>query len=380
MWAKYSKSSLERTTLILTHLRPFPYDFLSPPQYALPMIELGYALSSEEHDTKTLVAHAARAEAAGFTFALISDHYHPWISHQGQSPFVWATLGSIAQATKTLRIGTGVTCPIVRIHPAIIAQAAATVGQLFEGRFFLGVGTGENLNEHVVGQGWPPIRIRQLMLREAIDIIRLLWEGENTSYYGEFFTVEDARVYSLPQKAPELYIAASGPLSATLAGELGDGFIGVAADKQVITAFEAAGGAKKPKYGQMTVCVAETEAEAVNTAITWWPNGTIPGQFGQETRLPVYFEQTAKLVTPEQIKQNYVLGSDPEKHLKEIKKFVDAGFDHIYVHQVGPDQERFFRFYEKEILPRFGNIGGSPPKTGRGRPRKVSQGTRPTAL
>lgn len=316
------------------------------------MLQLGYALSSEEHSATALVKNAVEAEKTGFSFALISDHYHPWISAQGQSAFVWAVLGGISQRTESLSIGTGVTCPLIRIHPAIIAQAAATIGQLFEGRFFLGVGTGENLNEHIIGAGWPPIRIRQLMLKEAIELIRLLWEGKNTNFEGEYYTVEDARIYTRPQTPPDIYVAASGPVSATLAGEMGDGFIGTSADKEIITTFENAGGKAKPKYGQMTVCVAETEQKALDIAMKWWPNSAIPGQFGQEARLPVYFEQTAKLVTPEEVQKNYILGSDPEAHLEELKKYVEAGYDHIYVHQIGPDQEIFFRFYEKEIIPR----------------------------
>jgi coenzyme F420-dependent glucose-6-phosphate dehydrogenase len=334
------------------------------------MLQLGYALSAEEHDALALINNAARAEESGFSFALISDHFHPWINTQGESPFVWAVLGGISQKTRSLQIGTGVTCPILRIHPAIISQAAATVGQLLEGRFFLGLGTGENLNEHVVGLGWPQIRIRQEMLREAVQIIRLLWEGENTTFYGEYFTVEDARIYSLPTSLPPLYIAASGPRSAEMAGEIGDGFIGTSAQKAIVQTYERAGGRGKPKYGQMTVCVAKTEKEALETAMKWWPNSAIPGQFSQEARVPAYFQQVSKLVTPEEIKKNYVLGADPEMHLKEIRKYAEAGFDHIYVHQIGPDQETFFRFYEKEIIPKIIKLTGPEKAKGRGRPRK----------
>lgn len=340
------------------------------------MVHLGYALSSEEHDAPSLIENAVTAEQTGFSFALISDHFHPWISLQGQSPFVWAVLGGISQKTRTLRLGTGVTCPILRIHPAIIAQAAATAGQLLEGRFFLGLGTGENLNEHVVGLGWPPIRIRQEMLQEAVRIIRFLWEGENTSYYGDYFTVEDARIYSLPDEIPEVYMAASGSISAGIAGEIADGFISTAPKKEIVTAFENAGGQGKPKYGQMTVCVAQSEQEALDTAMKWWPNSAIPGQFSQEARVPAYFQEVSKLVTPETVKQQYILGQNPEQHLQEIRKYAEAGFDHIYVHQIGPDQQRFFRFYEKEILPRVGEItvgGEKVTKNGQSRNRAALQ-------
>jgi G6PDH family F420-dependent oxidoreductase len=329
------------------------------------MVQLGYALSSEEHDAQALIDHAARAEHAGFSFALLSDHFHPWLSIQGQSPFVWAVLGGISQRTTHLRLGTGVTCPILRIHPAIIAQAAATAGQLLEGRFFLGVGTGENLNEHVVGLGWPQIRIRQAMLEEAVQIIRFLWEGDNTSYYGEYFTVEDARIYSLPETLPAIYVAASGTRSAGIAGRIGDGFISTAPGQDLVQMFERSGGRGKPKYGQMTVCVAKTEKEALDIAMKWWPTSAIPGQFSQEARVPVYFQQQSKLVTPDDIRKQYVLGSDPEKHLTEIQNYLDAGFDHIYVHQIGPDQERFFNFYEKEIFPRVKKMTRKEQKNGK---------------
>lgn len=320
------------------------------------MVSLGYALSSEEHSPQELIDNAVRAEQAGFSFALISDHFHPWISRQGQSPFVWAVIGGISQRTENLRLGTGVTAPIIRLHPAIIAQAAATAGALMEGRFFLGLGTGENLNEHVVGEGWPPIAERQCMLSEAVKIIKTLWEGGNKSYYGDYYTVEDARIYTLPQTLPALLIAASGPKSAKLSGQISDGLISTSPNKDIIDIFNHSGGDTKPKYGQMTVCVAETEEKGIETALTWWPNSALSGQLSQELRLPVYFEQASKLVTKDHIAQQYVCGKDPEKHLEQIQRYVDAGFDNIYIHQVGPNQEIFFTFYEKEILPKVEQI------------------------
>lgn len=320
------------------------------------MIQLGYALSSEEHSAQSLIENAVKAEAAGFSFALISDHFHPWLDQQGQSPFVWSVLGAISQRTKTLRLGTGVTCPILRIHPAIIAQAAATTAALLEGRFFLGLGTGENLNEHIVGLGWPPIDQRQEMLEEAVEIIRMLWEGGMKSYYGNYFTVENAQIYSLPKELPELYLAASGSRSAALAGNIGDGFISTSPDTEVVQAFEEAGGMGKPTYGQLSVCIGKTEEEGITTAHTWWPNTALPGQLSQEMRLPSYFEQASTLVTKEQIAQQVICSLDPKAHLAKIQAYADAGFDHIYIHQIGPDQEAFFTFYEKEILPRLSSI------------------------
>lgn len=325
------------------------------------MIQLGYSLSSEEHFAPTLINNAAQAEKTGFTFALISDHFHPWIDQQGQSPFVWTVLGGISQKTSKLRIGTGVTCPTIRIHPTIIAQAAATTASLLEGRFFLGLGTGENLNEHVVGLGWPPIDQRQDMLIEAVEIIRMLWEGGMKSYYGNYYTVENARIYSLPKALPDIYLAASGPKSAGIAGAIGDGFIGTSPQRETIQAFEQNGGKDKPKYGQMSVCVAETEEEGIETVKKWWPNTALPGQLSQELRLPSYFEQASKLVTPEQLSQKVVCSLNPEAHLEKIQKYADAGYDHVYIHQIGPNQQIFFNFYEKEILPRLDQIKETQP-------------------
>ena len=246
------------------------------------MITLGYKLSSEEHSPADLVRYAQMAQDTGFGFALISDHFHPWIDRQGQSPFVWSVLGAIAHATQRLVVGTAVTCPTMRIHPAIIAQAAATTAALMPGRFFLGVGTGENLNEHVVGQGWPETEMRQARLEEAIEIIRLLWKGGNQSHHGRFFTVENARLYTLPDSPPPLYVAAGGPRSADLAGRLGDGMIGTDPEGSVIAAFDRAGGAGKPRYGEMTVCWAKDEATAKRIAKAQWPTSAMESNLSWE--------------------------------------------------------------------------------------------------
>jgi G6PDH family F420-dependent oxidoreductase len=212
------------------------------------MLEIGFALSSEEHGGRELVRQAIAAERAGFDFVGISDHYHPWIDNQGQSPFVWSVLGAIASATERVQAGTMVTCPIMRVHPAVIAQAAATVAELMPGRFFLGLGSGENLNEHIVGQGWPPAHLRIAMLEEATDIIRRLWADGNVSYEGDYFTVDNARVYTLPESLPPIYMAASGPVAASLAGRAGDGLISTSANRELVEAFQGAGN-QGPRLG-----------------------------------------------------------------------------------------------------------------------------------
>ena len=316
------------------------------------MTRIGYALSSEEHGPLELVALARRAEECGFPFALVSDHFHPWTSRQGQSPFVWSVIGGIAQATERLELGTGVTCPLVRIHPAIVAQAAATAAAMLPGRFFLGLGTGENLNEHVTGERWPSAGVRLSMLAEAIDVIRVLWEGREESFHGDHYTVEDARLYTLPDVLPPIAVAAAKPAAATLAGELGDALVSTAPDAELVSRFEAAGGRGKPRYGQLTVCYADDEAEARRIAREWWPNAAVKGDLGQELPRPAHFEQAASMVSEDQVAEAVVCGPDAERHLQAIDEFSRAGFDHVYVHQVGPDQEGFFRFYEREILPR----------------------------
>jgi len=316
------------------------------------MVQIGYALSSEEHTPLDLVRHAQRAEAAGFTFSLISDHYHPWIDAQGHSPFVWSVIGGIAASTSHLGLGTGVTCPTVRIHPAVIAQAAATSAAMMPGRFFLGVGSGEALNEHITGERWPETEVRLEMLEEAITVMRLLWQGGNQSHHGKYYTVENARLYTLPEQPVQVMIGASGPKAAELAGRLGDGLISTSPDKQIVQTFQKAGG-KGPIYGQLTVCWAQSDDEAIKTAHKMWPNSAIPGELGQELPTPSHFEQAAQMVKPDDIAKQVTHGPNAQAYLEKIDEFVQAGFDHVYLHQIGPDQAGFIRFCESEILPRY---------------------------
>ncbi len=314
------------------------------------MAQVGYTLSSEEFGPRELVGFARRAEEVGFDFLSVSDHYHPWVDRQGNSPFVWATLGAVAEATERVRVGTGVTCPTTRIHPAIIAQAAATAACQMPGRFSLGVGSGENLNEHILGDAWPPVARRQERLEEAIEVIRELWEGGLTSHYGKHFTVENARIYTLPEELPPILVAVAGEKSVGLAARAGDGLIGTAPEAESIEQFRAEGGSG-PTYGQLHVCWAESEEQAQTTALEWWPNGGISGNHFLELPLPSHFEQGTELVDEETIAESIVCGPDPDKHLEAIREYVDAGYDHVYVHQVGPDQDGFFEFYERAVLP-----------------------------
>ena len=314
-------------------------------------MELGYAISSEEHAPNDLVRYAQMAEEAGFTFAMISDHFHPWIDKQGQSPFVWSVIGAIAATTQHIRLGTGVTSPIIRIHPAIIAQAAATSAAMMPGRFFLGLGAGEALNEHITGQHWPIASVRQAMLEEAVDIIRRLWQGDELNYQGKFFTVENARIYTLPKDPIPVYIAAAGKKSAELAGKIGDGFITTQPDVELVKQFEESGGKGKPEIGQLTVCWAETEEKALDIVYNYWPTMGLPDALHSDLPTPDHFQAAAKLVKKEDIKGKIALGPDPKKHIQQIQNYADQGIEQVYIHQIGPDQEGFFRFYQQEILP-----------------------------
>jgi coenzyme F420-dependent glucose-6-phosphate dehydrogenase len=315
-------------------------------------MKLGYALSSEEHRPLDLVRHAQLAEEAGFSFALVSDHFHPWVDRQGHSPFVWGVLGGIAAVTDQLQIGTGVTCPTMRIHPAIVAQAAATAASMLPGRFFLGVGTGENLNEHVLGDRWPPPDLRLDMLEEAVALMRELWAGELTTRRGTHYTVERARIYTLPDDPIPVMIAAGAPEAAKLAGRIGDGLVGTSPEAELLELFEEAGGEGKPRYGQLTVCYAESEQDARRTAREVWPNAALKGTLSQELPTPSDFEAAAEMITEDDVAELVVCGPDAERHVELIEEYARAGYDHVYVHQIGPEQEAFIDFFKSDVMPR----------------------------
>ncbi len=311
---------------------------------------LGYTLSSEEHDPATLVANARRAEEAGFDFVSISDHFHPWVPRQGHSPFVWSVIGGVAATTTRLGLGTGVTCPIARIHPVIIAHAAATSGCLMPGRFVLGLGTGEALNEHITGEHWPEYEVRSERLEESVGIIRALWTGDVTSHHGRHFTVENARIYDVPDELPPIVIAAGGRRSAELAGRIGDGLWMSSVDKDTIDAFRQAGGSG-PVYAQVGVCWGPSKQRAAELAHEVWPNAGLRGQVSQELPDPSHFEQLAEMVSVEDIEQAFPCGPDIEPILDQARNALDAGVTHLYIHQIGPDQEPFLEMARQEILP-----------------------------
>jgi coenzyme F420-dependent glucose-6-phosphate dehydrogenase len=318
------------------------------------MAAIGYTLASEESGARQLVAEAVRAEEVGFSFAAISDHFHPWVDRQGNSPFVWGVLGALAEATDRIELATGVTCPTFRVHPAIVAHAAATAASLLPGRFLLGVGSGENLNEHILGDRWPPVRERQERLAEAIEVIRMLWQGGLQSHRGTYYRVENARLYSLPDEPPPILVAVGGPQGADLAAATGDGMVGTSPIAETVERFRRGGGEGKPTYGQLHVCWAANEEEARRTALEWWPNGAIGGSHFLELPLPSHFEEATELVSEEDVAESIVCGPDPQRHSEAIEEYVEAGYDHVYVHQIGPEKEGFFDFYSREVLPKLG--------------------------
>ncbi len=315
------------------------------------MTKLGYTLSSEEHGPTDLVTNAQRAEALGFDFVSISDHFHPWVSEQGHSPFVWAVLGAIAQATDRIEVGTGVTCPIVRLHPAIVAHAVATTSLLFDGRFFLGVGTGEALNEHVLGHRWPPAPVRLQMLEEAVAILRAMFDGETFDHRGDFYEVENAKLFDAPDAPVPIIVSGFGPEAAELAGRIGDGYWGHSPDPELMQAFEKAGG-DGPRYAQLNLCWAPSVEEARETVHREWPNTGVPGQLVQDLPTVTHFEAAAELVTEDIATDSTPCGPGiVDELVASVAKYSDAGYTHLYFHQIGHDQDGFFEFWKAELEP-----------------------------
>lgn len=314
------------------------------------MASIGYFLSCEEFGPRELVEQARRAEQAGFERLWISDHFHPWNDAQGNSPFVWSVIGALSEAV-SLPVTTAVTCPTVRIHPAIVAQAAATAAVQLQGRFVLGVGSGEALNEHILGDPWPSIGQRLAMLEEAVELIRLLHRGGDVTFSGEHYAVQDARIYTRPEQPVPIYVSGFGPQATDLAARIGDGFCTAMPDGDLVERFRKGGAAGRPVQGGMKVCWAESEEAGRHTAHRLWANELLPGQLAQTLPRPRDFEDAATLVTPEQVGGQIPCGPDPDEHLAAARRYLDAGFDEIYVQQIGPDQERFFSFWTEHVLP-----------------------------
>jgi G6PDH family F420-dependent oxidoreductase len=316
-------------------------------------MKIGYFLSCEEWGPRDLVEMATKAQRAGFEGLWISDHYHPWSDEQGHSPFVWSVIGALAEATDQ-KVTTAVTCHMVRIHPAVIAQAAATAAILLKGQFCLGLGSGEALNEHILGDRWPDADERLEMLDEAVHVIRTLWKGGVQNHEGKHYRVERCRVYDLPDQLPPILISGFGPKSIDLAARIGDGYVTVGPDAESVKRFrEGTKNGNALVQGGLKVCWGSDETQARKTAHRLWANDGLPGELAQILPTPQHFEQATELVSEEMIAQATPCGPDIERHIKAIQEYVDAGFDELYVQQIGPEQDAFFEAYAHHVLPGF---------------------------
>jgi G6PDH family F420-dependent oxidoreductase len=316
------------------------------------MTEFGYTLMCEQSGPKDLVKEARAAEEIGFDFAVISDHYFPWLDAMGHSPYAWSVLGAVAQVTETMELMTYVTCPIKRYHPAVVAQKAATVSLLSDGRFTLGLGAGENLNEHVTGGGWPSASTRHAMLAEAVEIITALLQGDYVSFMGRHFEVDAAKVWDPPESPLPVGIAVSGARSCALAGRYADVMIAVQPDPELGAMFEAAGGGGKPRVGQIPVCYDPDRRTAIERAYSlfrwfgggWKVNADLPG--------PAAFAAASQYVRPDDVARSIPCGSDVDEFVRAVRAFPDAGFTHIALVQIGGQNQRsFLDWSEKELLP-----------------------------
>ncbi|MFF7586298.1 TIGR03557 family F420-dependent LLM class oxidoreductase [Kitasatospora purpeofusca] len=314
------------------------------------MTEYGYFLSCEEFTPAELLEQARLAEQAGFARLAISDHFHPWNDAQGNSPFVWSMIGALSQAVD-LPVTTLVTCPTVRLHPAVTAQAAATSSVLLDGRFVLGVGTGEALNEHIHGDRWPSFEDRAAMLEEAIEVMRELFTGRVVSRHGQHYTVDNARLYTPPAGPLPIYVSGFGPNAAELAGRIGDGFVTMTPDADLVRVFHGAGGRGKPVIGGVKVCWSTDRDRAVDTVHRLWPTELLPGELAQILPTPAHFEQAGELVTREMVADTVTCGDEVDEHVKTVRAYAESGFDEVYVGQIGPGQEAFFDAYRHHVLP-----------------------------
>lgn len=316
------------------------------------MTAFGYTAMGEQIPAKQLVTDLVAAEMAGFDFSVMSDHYFPWIEEQGHAPNTWAVLGAAAQATQQLPLMTFVTCPTFRYHPAVVAQQAATVGVLSSGRFTLGLGAGENLNEHVIGGGWPAARVRHERLTEAVEIIGKLFTGAYVNYAGKHFTVERAKLYDLPGRPPPIGIAVSGPESVSLAAEHADAMVSVEPAAELVREFDDQGGADKPKYGQLALCYNRDEKAARRRARELW-RWALPGwHVMAELPDPRAFGAATQHVTEDDIASLVPCGPDTGQYVKAVKQYVDAGFTHVALVQVGADaQDDFIGWAASDLLP-----------------------------
>jgi G6PDH family F420-dependent oxidoreductase len=316
------------------------------------MAKIGYFLSSEQFGPKELVDQAKRAEDAGFDALWISDHFHPWNDEQGQSPFVWGVIGAVSEAT-SLPVSTAVTCPTIRTHPVIIAHAAATAAVQLNGKFVLGVGSGEALNEHILGDPWPSVGVRQEMLEEAVEVIRLLHKGDEISHHGIHYEVQEARIYTRPEQPVPIYVSGFGPQGAELAGRIGDGYVLAMPDADLVKKFRDSGGGDKPVQAGTKVSWDRDADKALDIAHRLWGNEGLPGQTAQILPRPKDFAALQTLVPKEKVGESVACGPDADKHAAQVRAYLDADIDEVYVQQIGQDMDGFFGSWQKDVLPKL---------------------------
>jgi G6PDH family F420-dependent oxidoreductase len=316
------------------------------------MTQYGYSLMCELHHPNDLLAQAARAEQAGFDFLTISDHYHPWLYSHEHSPYAWSVLGALAAQTEKVDLVSLVTCPTIRYHPAVVAQKAATIAAMSGGRFHLGLGGGENLNEHVVGRPWPPAHVRHEMLEEAIEVMRMLWSGGYHSYTGRHFTVYDARIFTLPDDPPPIHVAAGGPAAVSLAARVGDGLVATQPSAELVGRFRDETAEERPRYGQLAMAIDDDEGRARRVAHERFRFSAPGWKVMAELPNPVNFEAATATVSEEDTAGLVSCGPDPDVHIEAIREWTDAGFDHVAIVSVG-DTDRFFEAWEQELRPRL---------------------------
>ncbi|NAZ82243.1 TIGR03557 family F420-dependent LLM class oxidoreductase [Kineococcus sp. R8] len=307
-------------------------------------MQIGYKLATEAFGPKEIIRQALAAEEAGYDFVEMSDHFHPWLDVQGHSGFTWNLLSAIAAKTERIGLVTGVTCPSVRYHPAIIAQAAATLAIISDGRFTLGVGAGERLNEHVVGRGFPGVAERHERFREALEIIRLLWQGGYRTYEGKHLRLEDARVFDLPEQLPVIAVAASGPASARIAAELGGGLFATEPKGDMVATWKRLGG-NGPAYAEVPLAWAPDAESAVQAVLEKSPWAVTGWKVMSELPNPANFAAASATVGAEDVRAQFAVGPDVRDHLRVAQQFVDAGFDHLVTQNAGPDPDGFLEFF-----------------------------------
>jgi G6PDH family F420-dependent oxidoreductase len=321
-----------------------------------PYGKYGVVLATEEHTPAKIIRTAQRAETAGLGFAFVSDHFHPWNSQQGHSSNIWPLLGALAMQTRTIGLVSAVTCPLFRIHPTALAQSGCTVHHLSEGRFVLGLGTGEFLNEVVVGQSWPDYQERLERLEEVVSLLRALLNGEEVTRRGEFYSVERATLHDSVPDLP-IFFAASGCRTAASAGNYADGLICMGAREELARLFDGTSVCGRPKVTQLSVCWAEEHDEAVRTAHRVFPEVALPGVLFSKLGTPREYEEVARQVTPADVEASIVCGAEVEPYLSEIRGCFEAGFDAVALHQIGPDQSGFLEFWETSLRPALDGEG-----------------------